>query len=328
MTDWETIFPPLKKIFIFQLFCTVCLLLVLFKYPILILKVWQRYLIFKTGFSLRKCRVSDNFEFEYIERGNKDEQEISVLLIHGFSSSKDNWCMMASYIPKRIHVIALDLPGHGGTTRKEKDDLSVHGFVKRVEQFVEAVGLNKKKYHLMGTSFGGCIAGVHTAMFPDHILSSMLVCPAGLDTPVKSEMILAYENHSKIKLLPKNEDEFDEMIAMLVHKPVKIPRIIVTGIMQARRKAHSFLMKLLEEIISDENKFILEEHLPEINTNVLVVWGKHDNALDVCGAEIIRKKLPSCRVEILEECGHSIALERPRKLARILTSFVDESHSG
>ena len=54
--------------------------------------------------------------------------------MHGFTSGKDAWCMMANYIPKRIHVVALDLPGHGGTTRKEKEDLSVPGIAKRVEQ--------------------------------------------------------------------------------------------------------------------------------------------------------------------------------------------------
>ncbi len=57
-----------------------------------------------------------------------------MLLLHGFASSKDTWCRMASYIPKRIHVVAVDLPGHGGTTRKEKDDISVPGLAKRVEQ--------------------------------------------------------------------------------------------------------------------------------------------------------------------------------------------------
>ena len=96
--------------------------------------ILSRYLIFKTGFKLRRLKVSENYEFEYIERGSIDEQEISLLLVHGYTSGKDAWCMMANYIPKRIHVVALDLPGHGGTTRKEKEDLSVPGIAKRVEQ--------------------------------------------------------------------------------------------------------------------------------------------------------------------------------------------------
>ena len=78
--------------------------------------------------------MSDNFQFEYIERGNAKDHAISLLLVHGFTSSKENWCLMASFIPKRIHIVALDLPGHGGTTRKLKDDISVPGFAKRVEQ--------------------------------------------------------------------------------------------------------------------------------------------------------------------------------------------------
>ena len=81
-------------------------------------------------------KVADNYQFEYIERGKKDDQKISLLLIHGYTSAKDNWVMMAKYLPKRFHVIAMDLPGHGGTTRKEKDDLSVPGLVRKVQQVI------------------------------------------------------------------------------------------------------------------------------------------------------------------------------------------------
>ena len=69
-----------------------------------------------------------------MERGNAKACEISLLLVHGFSSNKESWCMMGKYIPKRIHIVALDLPGHGSTTRKEKDDVSIQGLAKRIEQ--------------------------------------------------------------------------------------------------------------------------------------------------------------------------------------------------
>lgn len=50
-------------------------------------------------------------------------------------------------------------------------------------------------------------------------------------------------------------------------------------------------------------------------------------ALDVSATEVIKKILPNGRIEILDDCGHSISLERPRKLANIITSFLNESHS-
>ncbi len=95
----------------------------------------------------------------------------------------------------------------------------------------------------MGTSLGGFIAGVHAATFPESLLSVMLVCPAGIDAPVKSDMILSYEKEGKIKLLPETDEEFVSMIDMLVYKPVKFPKMIVTGIMHYRRQAHDFYLR-------------------------------------------------------------------------------------
>lgn len=108
---------------------------------------------------------------------------------------------------------------------------------------MNAIGLNKKKYHIIGTSLGGFITGIHAATYPDNLLSVMLVCPAGIEQPVMSPLFLAYEKENKIKLLPETDEEFIEMINMLVYKPVEFPKFVVSGVMQARRQARSFYMK-------------------------------------------------------------------------------------
>lgn len=94
----------------------------------------SRYLIFSTGFKKKTVKVADKFQFSYLERGSPKECEKSLLLVHGFSSDKESWCFMGSHIPKRIHIVALDIPGHGETTKKEKDDISIRGLAKRVKQ--------------------------------------------------------------------------------------------------------------------------------------------------------------------------------------------------
>ena len=77
-------------------------------------------------------------------------------------------------------------------------------------------------------------------MFPKNVASALLICPAGIKSPVESEMFLTYEKEKKIVLLPETNEEFIQMIDLLVHKPVKFPDIIVSGVMQARRQAHDF----------------------------------------------------------------------------------------
>lgn len=46
-------------------------------------------------------------------------------------------------------------------------------------QFVECIKLNRKPFHLVGTSMGGNVAGVYAAQYPEDICSLTLICPAG-----------------------------------------------------------------------------------------------------------------------------------------------------
>jgi len=50
--------------------------------------------------------------------------------------------------------------------------------------------------------------------------------------------------------------------------------------------------------------------------------------LDVSGAAGIQAALPHCRVEVLDDCGHSVALERPRKIAKLMVDFLSEHKDG
>lgn len=69
-----------------------------------------------------------------MERGQPSKMENSFLFIHGFSGAKDVWCQMAKAFPKTHHLIALDLPGHGKSTRKFSDDFSIPSQVAKLHQ--------------------------------------------------------------------------------------------------------------------------------------------------------------------------------------------------
>lgn len=49
--------------------------------------------------------------------------------------------------------------------------------------------------------------------------------------------------------------------------------------------------------------------------------------LDVSGASVLAGAIPDCHVYILENCGHSVVVERPRKTANLILEFLALLHS-
>ena len=50
--------------------------------------------------------------------------------------------------------------------------------------------------------------------------------------------------------------------------------------------------------------------------------------LDVSGSDVIKERVKNVEVHTLERCGHLILLDRPRKLVKIITQFLEKVESS
>lgn len=99
------------------------------------------------------------------------------------------------------------------------------------------------------------------------------------------------------------------------------------------------------EIVEEKSRYALQEHLHLITAPLQVIWGKQDQVIlvsvfafvlltrvwlclvfvqvvDVSGAMVIKEVLPKCKVDLLENCGHSVVMERPRRTAKLMLEFI------
>ncbi|MEQ2162401.1 hypothetical protein GOODEAATRI_019376 [Goodea atripinnis] len=190
-------------------------------------------------------------------------------------------------------------------------------------QFVQSIGLDKTPFHLVGTSMGGNVAGVYAASYPSDLCSLTLVCPAGLVYPTESEFIsrlkkLEENNEQKesIPLIPSTLKELDAMLKLCCHNPPNLPRQVQDSDQLVLKAAELLLCfshavaltgMLMVHLIGEKSRHSLQEHLHLITAPLQVIWGKHDQVLDVSGAAVIQKVLPRCQVDLLDDSGHSAA---------------------
>src|SRR5229473_512840 len=82
---------------------------------------------------------------------------IPVVLVHGFGADLNSWMFTQPALAESRRVVALDLPGHGGST-KEVGAGDAESLTDAVEGALGELGLGRG--HLVGHSMGGAIAAL------------------------------------------------------------------------------------------------------------------------------------------------------------------------
>ena len=112
----------------------------------------------------------------------------AVVLLHGYLGSHKIWEQTVSNLSKTYRVIAIDLPGHGGT--------SSYGYAHSMELMAKCVKsvmdhLRLKTYVIVGHSMGGYVALAFADLFPDNLKGLCLYhsppsSPANPSLPARS----------------------------------------------------------------------------------------------------------------------------------------------
>ena len=128
----------------------------------------------------------DGFRIRYLRRGEGAE---STILIHGFGGDLNTWMFNHEALASGNSVYALDLPGHGSSS-KQVGDGSLEGLAKVLEGFIDSIGA--EKVHLAGHSMGGAVAAIFAVNHPERCLSLTLIASAGLGPEIDGEYIRGF----------------------------------------------------------------------------------------------------------------------------------------
>jgi magnesium chelatase accessory protein len=95
-----------------------------------------------------------------------------VLLVHGTAASVHSWRDVIPLLSDSYHVVAIDLPGHGGTSQRSSNDLSLEGMGRGIVAVMMA--MNLKPDIVVGHSAGAAIlawACAHKHFTPQQYVS-------------------------------------------------------------------------------------------------------------------------------------------------------------
>lgn len=238
-----------------------------------------------------------------------------VVLLHGFLGSHQIWQQTIDNLATSYRVIAIDLPGHGGT--------DCFGYVHPMELMAKCVKsvmdqLRLKKYVIIGHSMGGYAGLAFADLFPDRLRGLCLFhSTAYADSEekkrdrrraakvVRANAPLYIREAVKNLFAAKNLRYLKEEIAFTQKIALKTPK---RGIVAA-----------LEGMRDRPNRDVI---LGMVQYPVMMVIGEHDNVLPAAQlleqSELIHHKY----VVYLEHDGHMGFLESPRVVHKELRKFL------
>lgn len=283
--------------------------------PATLLATVQLVALQQADLNTKRLTVGD-LSIHYYQGGPSDGE--TILMVHGFGASKDNWLRLARHFTEGYQVIALDLPGFGDSS-KPYASYDIGTQVERLAAFTQALQI--KKLHLIGSSMGGHISALYAARYPEQILSLALLANAGIDSPQKSELIERLERGEANPLIVKTAQQFEQLLALIFVEVPSMPERLQQALAERSIADSTHNERVFAQLVS---RYIpLEPVLPKIQAPTLLLWGAQDRVLHVSSIEAMRPLLQRPSVVIMQDCGHAPMLERPEETAEHYQAFLD-----
>jgi pimeloyl-ACP methyl ester carboxylesterase len=263
----------------------------------------------RAALARRTVRVGDS-EWPYLDGGRMKGEP--VVLVHGFGGDKDNWTLYAPYLTPHYRVICPDLPGFGENDHRLDRDYRVRAQAQRLCEFLDALGIDR--CHLAGNSMGGFIALQFALDFPERLASLALLDNAGVAGSNASELQQAIERREN-PLELKTMTDVERLLAFVYRKPPYLPRQFKRVLLDDALANEQVLDKVFWILASEGIAGVLNARLGEVRTPTLVVWGRHDQLIDVSAVDELQRGIANSVAVILEHVGHVPMLEAPGETA-------------
>jgi len=249
----------------------------------------------------------------------KSDNEVVVVMLHGFGADKDTWVRFARELGDDYRFIIPDLPGHGESTQDISLNYGIQEQAKRLNEFLS--NINAKKVHIVANSMGGAVALRFTFMYPDTVKSLTLIDSLGaIKTPSQLDELTKVSGKNPV-LEIGNAEDYKAMMNYAMVKPPYIPWFLIDVLADAKIKRKDLEQKMLKDMVVDADQTAI---LAEIRVPTLIIWGKQDKVLHVDNAGLFQEKIPGCRVVLLEETGHVPMVEKAKETAQNFRGFLKE----
>jgi abhydrolase domain-containing protein 6 len=264
----------------------------------------------RASLTRKTVRVGE-MDWPYLEGGTATGEPL--VLVHGFGGDKDNWTLYAAYFTRHHRVICPDLPGFGENDHALDRDYSVQAQARRLCEFLDALSIGR--CHLGGNSMGGFIALRFALDYPERLASLALLNNAGVEGARASDLQDAI-SRGENPLVMRTLQDVDRLLAFVYRKPPFMPRQFKRLLLEDAQANAAVLDKVFWQLADEGIAGVLNARLGGVAAPTLIIWGRHDQLIDVSCVDALQGGIAGSEAVIIEHVGHVPMLEAPAETAR------------
>ena len=237
---------------------------------------------------------------------------VPVVLVHGFGGDLDNWMFTRPALAAGRRVLALDLPGHGGSS-KDVGDGGLETLADVLVGFMAALGIERA--HLVGHSLGGAVALACALARPETVASLSLLASAGLGPEINAGYIDGF-------VAAERRKDMKPVLQQLFADPALVSRQMVEDVLRAKRidgASEALALLAAKQFPGGVQGAVLAGRAGELTMPVQVIWGAADRIIPPDHAA----NLAGAKVTILDGVGHMPHMEAAAAVNGLILDFID-----
>jgi len=250
-----------------------------------------------------------------------------IVFLHGVLVDGALWRNVAEPLSHDHRCLIPTLPLGGHDVGMDPDaDLTPSGVVALLEEFVDALGLNRVT--LVGNDFGGAFCQGFVAEHPDRVARLVLTNCDAFDNfpPLLAAPFVkgAYVPGFTTLLARTLGSTTARRLTVELFAEGPIDSDVVAGYLDSLRTNPAVRRDLRKALLGASPQYTnaAAETFPSFERPVLVAWGVEDPFFPVADAERLAERFPNARLERLDGASLLVPEDRPERLAERIAAFL------
>lgn len=221
------------------------------------------------------------------------KSEVTNVFLHGWGCDGNSFAFCNKYI--KTNNLFLDFPPFGKSSKDIKN-WTIFTYANMVISLCEHLGI--KKINIIGHSFGGRVAIVVSVLCKEMVQKIVLVDSAGLKprrTISYCFKVFSYKIRKKLGLDVSKYGSCDYLAL------------------------NPQMRKIFSSVVSTH----LDDFLPFIKSETLIMFGKNDRVTPVYMAKRFKRKIKKSKLTLFEDAGHFCYVDKRLEFVSELSSFLN-----